>query len=254
VEVSIDPAVIATIALASIRIVTFLLVAPPFAGPAVPNRVKIGLAVALSLLTVGNTDLGPEQLDTWGLILSAGYQVLVGGALGFLVMLCFSVVQAAGTLVDFNAAFSGSVLYDPFAQTGLSPMARLYQVMATTMLFISGGALLFVAGIVRSFQAAPIEGFSLQDFGGVLLERIGNFMVAAIQIAFPLLVALFMAELVMGLLARAAPQLNLLVVGFGVKSLIVILLGAVSLPLLPIAVDLIVETAVRSMGAVFGGG
>jgi flagellar biosynthetic protein FliR len=79
-------------------------------------------------------------------------------------------------------------------------------------------------------------------------------MVAAIQIAFPLLMALFMAELVLGLLARAAPQLNLLIVGFGVKSLIVIFLGAISLPLLPIAVDAIVDVAVRSMGAVFGGG
>jgi flagellar biosynthesis protein FliR len=63
-----------------------------------------------------------------------------------------------------------------------------------------------------------------------------------------------MAELVLGLLARAAPQLNLLIVGFGVKSLIVIFLGAISLPLLPIAVDAIVDVAVRSMGAVFGGG
>lgn len=253
-QLSIDPTVVATIALASIRIVTFLFVAPPFAGPAVPTRIKIGLAVALSLLTVGTTDLTADQLGTFDLILSAGYQVLVGGALGFLVMMCFSVVQAAGTLIDFNAAFSGAILYDPFAQTGLSPMARLYQVLATTMLFVSGGALLFVAGIVRSFQAAPISGFSLEDFGGVLLERIGNFLVAAIQIAFPLLVALFMAELVLGLMAKAAPQLNLLVVGFGVKSLIVILLGAICIPLLPMAVDLIVEVATRSMGAAFGGG
>lgn len=253
-QVSIDPTVVATVILASIRIVTFLLIAPPFAGPAISTRIKVALAISLSLLTVGDADLSAAQLDTWGLILSAGYQVLVGGALGFLVAMCFAVVQSAGTLVDFSAAFSGSVLYDPFSQSGLSPMARIYQVLATTLLFVSGGALLFVAGIVRSFEAAPIEGFSLQDFGGVLLDRIANFLVAAIQIAFPLLMALFMAELVLGLLARAAPQLNLLIVGFGVKSLIVILLGAIALPLLPIAVDAIVDVAVRSMGAVFGGG
>lgn len=253
-QLSVDPAVVATLLLASIRIVTFLYVAPPFAGPAVPNRVKAGLALTLSMLTIGDVKLDMSTFDTWDLMLAAGYQVLVGGALGFLVLMCFSAVQAAGTIIDFNAAFSGSVLYDPFSQSGLSPVARIYQVLATTMLFVSGGALLFIAGIVRSFQAAPVEGFALEEFGSVLLDRIGNFLVAAIQIAFPLLVALFMAELVMGLLARAAPQLNLLIVGFGVKSLIVILLGAISLPMLPIAVDLIVDTSVRAMGAAFGGG
>lgn len=253
-QLSLDPAVIVTILLATIRIVTFLYIAPPFAGPIVPSRIKIGLALGLSLLTVGNVDVGAQQLDTWGLILAAGYQVLVGAALGFLVLLSFSVVQAAGAIIDFSAAFSGAMLYDPFAQAGLSPMARIYQVLATTLLFVSGGALLFVGGIVRSFDAAPIEGFSLESFSGVLLDRIGNFLIAAVQIAFPLLAALFMAELVLGLLTRAAPQMNLLVLGFGLKGLIIIALGALSLPLLPIAVETIVNTSMRAMGASFGGG
>jgi flagellar biosynthetic protein FliR len=251
-DIRIDPLLVVTVLLSSIRLLTFFLVAPPFAGPTVPARVKVGLAVALSLLTADHIETGSGLLELPQLLLGVLYQVGVGAALGFVVLVCFSVVQSAGALVDFGAAFSGAVLYDPFSQAGASPMARLYQLMATTMLFTSGGVLLFVAGIVRSFEAAPVSGMEIGSVGELLSDRIGNFLAAALQIAFPLLAALFMAELVLGLLARAAPQLNLLVVGFGVKSLIVIFLGAIALPLLPFAVHAVVDTSMRAMATALG--
>lgn len=251
-DLRIDPVLVVTVVLASTRMLSFLMVAPPFAGPAVPVRVKVGLSVALSLLMVGRVDAAQVGLELPSLVAGVAYQVLVGASLGFLVQLMFSVVQSAGAMVDFNAAFSGAVLYDPFAQAGLSPMARLYQLLATVLLFTSGGALLFVGGVMRSFDAAPLSGLSIDRVGELLTDRFGNFLVAALQIAFPLLVALFMAELVLGLLSKAAPQLNLLVVGFGVKSLIVIFLGALCLPLLPWAVEMIVGTSMRAIGSLAG--
>jgi flagellar biosynthesis protein FliR len=253
VNLRIDPAVVITIVLASTRFVTFFLIAPPFASSVVPVRVKVGLSVALSLVMVGRLD-GPSvaAFELPGLMAAVAYQVLVGASLGFIVLLVFAAVQSAGAIIDFSAAFSGAVLYDPLAGAGLSPMSRLYQLLATTLLFTSGGYLLFVAGIVRSFEAAPLAGLELGELGELLTGRLADMVVAAIQIALPLLVALFMAELVLGLVARAAPQLNLLVVGFGVKSAIILGLGVVALPLLPHAVNLLVATAARSMGIAAG--
>jgi flagellar biosynthetic protein FliR len=253
VDIRIDPLAVVTVVLAATRFVVFFLVAPPFSSPAVPARVKVGLSLTLALATVGRIDAPDDMmLELVPLILAVGYQVLVGAALGFVVNLIFSAVQSAGALVDYSAAFSSGVLYDPFAGAGLSPMARLYQLLATSLLFTSGGYLLFVAGIVRSFEAAPLSGLSLGGLGELLTDRLGSMVIAAIQIALPLLVALFMAELVLGLMARAAPQLNLLVVGFGVKSAIVLGLGVVALPLLPHAVNLLVAAATRSMGLAVG--
>lgn len=252
-QVSIDPLAVVTLVLASTRFVAFFVVAPPFATSAIPVRVRVALSFALGLLAVGRLDApDPAMLELAPLIMAVGYQVLVGAALGFVVMLVFAAVQSAGALVDYSAAFSSAVLYDPLAGSGQSPMARLYQLLATTLLFTSGGHLLFVAGIMRSFEAAPLSGLSLGELGELLTSRLGGMVVAAIQIALPLLVALFMAELVLGLMARAAPQLNLLVIGFGVKSAIVLGLGAVALPLLPHAVNLLVGTATRAMGVAAG--
>jgi flagellar biosynthetic protein FliR len=252
VGIRLDPLLVTSVVLASTRILAFLVVAPPFAGPIVPIRVKVGLAAALGLVATGRFEVGPKVLETPALIFSMGYQVVVGAALGFIVLMLFSVVQSAGALIDLNAAFSGAVLYDPFGQAGASPMARMYQLLATVILFTSGGHLLLIGGIVRSFQVAPLEGFDLGELGSVLVEGLGGLLVAAIQIALPLLAALFLAEVVLGLLARAAPQMNVLMVGFGVKSIILLLLGGIAIPLIPLAVNHVVDLSMQAMSTVTG--
>lgn len=251
-DLVLDPAQATSFVMASTRIVAFLLIAPPFAGAGIPVRIKVGLSAVLALLVTPRLALTVGEVDTAMLLGGVVYQAAMGIALGFIVMLLFSSVQAAGHLIDFSSALSSASVFDPFAQAGLSPMARIYQMLATLLLFTSGGYLLFIGGLLRSFDAAPMSGFRIDKIGQVLTEGLGNFFVAAIQIGLPLLAALFMAELLLGLLAKAAPQMNMLVLGFGTKSLILLGFGGLALALLPRAVETIVEMAMRGMAAVAG--
>lgn len=249
---TLDPAQAATFVMASVRILAFLLVAPPFAGAVVPARVKAGMSVVLALLVTPRMTDTLAGVDAASIIAGIVYQAAMGVALGFIILILFSAVQAAGQLIDFSAAFSSAAAFDPFSQASSTPVARLYQMLATLLLFASGGYLLFIGGLLRSFDAAPMSGFDLGAVGTTLTEGVANFFVAALQIAAPLMAALFMAELLLGLLAKAAPQMNLLVIGFGAKSLVVLTLGGAALALLPRAVDRIVEMALRGMAAIAG--
>lgn len=247
-----DAAQVATMLFASVRILVFLLVAPPFAGPAVPLRIKVGLATVLALVVTPRMAPTMGDVDTAALLGGVVYQAAMGAALGFVILMLFSAAQAAGQLVDFSAALSSASIFDPFAGAGLSPMARIYQMLATLLLFTSGGYLLFIGGLLRSFDAAPMDGFDLDGVAVALTQGLANFFVAALQIALPLIAALFMAELLLGLLAKVAPQMNLLVVGFSIKSLVLSALGGVALTLLPRAIETIVDMSLRAMSAIAG--
>jgi len=251
-QLAIDPAQATTFVLASVRLLAFLVVAPPFSNASVPVRIKIGLSAALALVVTPRLSVPDEMVDTAGLLAGVVFQVAIGVAMGFLVMVLFSAVQAAGALVDQSAALSSATIFDPFSSSGLSPMGRLYQVLATMLLFSSGGYLLFIAGVLRSFDAAPLDGFDLGRVGHTLTEGLADLFVSALQIGLPLLAALFMAELLLGLLAKAAPQLNLLVIGFGVKSIVLLAVGGVALALLPRAVEAIVDMSLTGMGRIAG--
>lgn len=251
-DLHIDPGQAAVFMLASVRILAFMVIAPPFANSSIPVRVRVGLSAAMALVITPRMAVPDGLLDTAGLLAAIVYQAAMGVSLGFLVMMLFSAVQSAGALIDFSSGLSSASVFDPFAGAGASPMARLYQMLTTLLLFSTGGYLLFLGGIMRSFEAAPMGGLDVADLGAVLTEGMGNFLVAALQIGLPLLAALFMAELLLGLLAKAAPQMNLLVIGFGAKSLILVGLGGIALPLLPRAVELLVDLSMRAMSSVAG--
>lgn len=251
-HLAVDPAQATAFVLASVRILAFLLVAPPFSNASVPMRVKIGLSAALAMAITPRLAVPEAMVDTAGLLGGVVFQAAIGVAMGFTIMLLFAAVQSAGALIDHSAALSSATIFDPFSSNGQAPVARLYQMLATLLLFSSGGYLLFLGGLMRSFDAAPVDGLDLGRVGETLTTGIANFFVAALQIGLPLVAALFMAELLLGLLAKAAPQMNLLLIGFSMKSLILIGVGGVAIGLLPRAVEMIVDLSLRGMGSVVG--
>lgn len=238
---------------ALVRTSAWIAVAPPFNSSGVPARVKIAVAVSLSFVLAPQFEGGDDLLDTADFFAGLLYQAVVGLALGFGVLLLFSAFQAAGQLIDLSAAFSSATLYDPFSNAAASPIGRLYQMLAITILFVIDGHLMLVRGLMASFQAMPLDGLRMDAVASTLIADLSNFFVAAVQIAFPMLAALFLAEVVLGLLSRAAPQLNILVIGFNVKVLVLLLLGGLALVVLPGAVERIVEQSMSSGRSMFGG-
>jgi flagellar biosynthesis protein FliR len=241
-----DPTLVAGFCFALVRTGAWVAIAPPFNSNAIPIRVKIAVSASLALVMAPSFEAAPDAFETVPFFSALVYQAFVGFALGFAVLLLFSAVQAAGQMIDMAGAFSSASLYDPFSNAASTPMGRLFQILSITILFVINGHLILVRGLMASFEAAPLGGLHLDGLASFLVRDVTTFFVAAAQIAFPMLAALFLAEVTLGLLSRAAPQINILVIGFNVKIIVLIFLGGLTLAVLPGAVERIVEQAVMA--------
>ncbi|WP_375387809.1 flagellar biosynthetic protein FliR [uncultured Amnibacterium sp.] len=237
--------------LAAVRITAFLVIAPPFSFSGIPLRVKGMLAVTLSILVAPQAAQGlPASMDTGAFIVSLVSQLVIGALLGFMVFLVFSAIQSAGSLIDLFAGFQMSQAFDPLMQVNGAQLTRLMQMVALGLLFVSGGAELVLAGLFRTFTALPVTGFLAQDAGERLLPGLAQMFVAAVQIAGPIVVVLFLADVGLGLLTRVAPALNAFSLGFVLKILITLLAGGAVFLALPRIVEALLEDALQVMGSI----
>ena len=239
--------------LAAIRATAWLVLCPPFNSRAVPAPVKalIGIGIALPV-TPGLTGALPE-LTAGRLLICAGEQVLIGVALGFITALLFAAVQAAGDLIDLFGGFSVAFAFDPLSMTGNSIFGRFYGLLATTLLFVTNGHLLIMRGFTESYRGLPLnQHLSLGTLDTVLTAGLVQLFVSALQIAGPMIAVLFLADVGLGLLNRAAPALNAFSLGFPAKIMLTLSLAGLGMLLLPRSVSGLVDHAVRAVVGVAG--
>jgi flagellar biosynthetic protein FliR len=239
------PALVSGYLLALIRAAAWVFVCPPFGSRSVPTMVKVGLAAALALAVGPHLAEQAVPLEVGPLLSAAVLQVAAGLALGFLGVLLFSTFSFAGGLIDLSSGFSAAQLFDPGSNAPVSIFGQFYGVLATTLLFAIDGHLLLVRGFLTSFTAAPLTHLSTDTLAKLLTGDITLFFVSALEIAAPLLAALFLAEAALGLLARAAPQMNIFQLGLPVKILVTLSLAGLALPILPDAVSGMTNHIVR---------
>ncbi len=251
-SLAIDPATIVSFLLVMTRLVTVLTVAPPFQGAAVPVRVRVAIAASVGLLVAPVQSLD-VPLEVVPLLAAIGYQVLVGALFGYLIQLLLSVPIVAGAMIDGLSGLAASTLFDPMSNSSATPAARLNQLLAIVVLVSIEGHLLIVRGVIPSYEAAPLSGFRIESLGALLTEGAGQLMLAAVEIALPLLVALLLTEAVLALSARAAPRLNVMVVGFAIKSMVFMVGFALTVPLLINAVSTLLDRSLRWAIAGSGG-
>jgi flagellar biosynthetic protein FliR len=240
--------------LASVRIVAWLAVVPPFSSRAVPAMVKVVLSLGLAFAAAPSVDGATISAGAWSLITTAAVQAAVGLAMGFVTMLLFSAVAAAGSLIDVFGGFSLAQGFDPLGMNGSTVFGTFHQMLATTLLFVSGGYLLVIGGLLKTFTVLPIG--TTPDFGGapeLLTTAFVMFFVTAVQIAMPLVAVLFIADLGLALLTKVAPQLQALSVMFPAKIALTLLLVGLSFGLLPNVLRHIVELALEAMSTLAGG-
>ncbi|MDQ1569151.1 MAG: flagellar biosynthesis protein FliR [Actinomycetota bacterium] len=239
------PALVTGYLLAFLRAAAWVFVCPPFGTRSVPTMVKVGLAGALALVVGPHLAQQAVPLEVAPLLTAAALQIAAGLALGFLGVLLFATFSFAGGLIDLVSGYSVAQLFDPGNNAPVSIFGQFYSVLATTLLFAIDGHLLLVRGFLTSFSAAPLTHLSTQTLAKLLTGDIALFFVSALEIAAPLLAALFLAEAALGLLSRAAPQMNIFQLGLPVKILVTLTLAGLALPLLPDAVSGMANQVVR---------
>lgn len=236
--------------LAAVRLVAWLMLVPPFSSRAVPAAARSLLALGLAFAVApGMTEarMPTGVVDLAGDVLQ---EVLVGASMGFVTYLVFAAMQAAGDLIDVFGGFSLAAAFDPMSQNMNSVFGKHYQMLATMLLFASDAHLLVIGGLLRTFDRLPVGAtVDLVDLTESVTVAFGLFFVSAVQIALPLVGVLFVADLGLALLTRVAPQLNAIGIMFPAKIGLTLMIVGLSFPVLPHAVERLVEYAMRAMGA-----
>jgi flagellar biosynthetic protein FliR len=253
VDLSIGDATLAGYLVALGRTAGFVLTAPPFNTRAVPSQVRAGLAIALAIpLSVWTIPVAPSltSLDLVGRML---VQIVLGAILGFLVMLAVAAIQTIGDVIDVAGGFSISVGNDPLLLVQSSVMGRLHQLLAVTLLWVGDGHLIVLQGLSRSLQLMPTAKVDWSVTAPAVAQGVSGLLLSAIQITAPILAALLLADIALGLLTRAAPALNAFALAFPLKILLSLMLIGLILVQIPGALSRFVETAAVTMIRLAGG-
>lgn len=201
-------------------------------GP--PGRLAITLALGWFLSTPVSA-----SLDVPSLVGLAVVNVVIGLVLGHLTGVLFHLFASAGSLVDLSSGLASASMIDPTTGDQAAIFSRLFNMIALTLFAVLGGMHLVVRGLAASVRAIPLDG-SIAPHSDLITVSVGlvsDLLVAALQLALPLLAALFVAEVVLGLAARFAPQANVFMLGLPAKLLITLVLGSAAFVLFPGVVD-----------------
>lgn len=200
-----------------------VMTAPIFGTQSLPRRVRGILAVAMSLLVTPaflNTSLpAVENTAEYGRMLAS--EALVGILLGFGMTILFSGLQVAGQIVSQLSGLSLAEVFSPGFDEEVSVFSQIFYFLTMAVFVALGGHRMIAEALLDTFASAPPGHAALgSNFVEVLVNVMTQSFSLGIRAAAPLSIALLMSNLVLGLISRTLPQINVIAVGFSVNSLL----------------------------------
>lgn len=215
------------------RILALVATAPLLGNPSVPVRIKLGLAVMITVLVMPLVEKSLPQIDPasgvgFAILLQ---QVLIGIAMGLVMRIVFVAVEMAGELIGLQMGLGFAVFFDPQNSGQIDIVGRFLGVIASLAFLAIDGHLIMIALISQSFSTLPIglEGMTNATFT-TLANWGSEIFKSGLQLSLPVLTALLITNLALGVLTRVAPQLNIFAVGFPLTLSIGLLVMALSMP------------------------
>ncbi|WP_337833284.1 flagellar biosynthetic protein FliR [Geoanaerobacter pelophilus] len=197
------------------RVAGIFAATPMFGGKAVPMRVKAGLSLVMTmvLFPVIRTTLPELPTDSVSLILLVIRETMIGITLGLLSQAIFAAVEFCGQLLGIQIGFAMVNLFDPSMGGQLSIIAVFQTILATLLFMALGVHHFFIRSIVESYQLLPLGGWHMS---GPLLQfitgTVTGMFVLGIKLAAPVMVSLMAATVVLGIMARIFPQMNVFII------------------------------------------
>ncbi len=220
-------ALITSVLWPAIRILALFATAPVLSHRAIPRPAKVGLALAIAFVLAAVLPAPPRVPLASGASFSLlAQQVAIGATLGFAVRLALAAIEMAGEVIGLQMGLSFAGFFDLSNPQGANAAGSLLGLAATLLFLAIDGHLLVIGALAESFNAFPVGEFPRQLVATSEFAKMGGQMFAtALSLALPMITVMLFANLALGVIARAAPQLNIFSLGFPFT----ILLGLCSL-------------------------
>jgi flagellar biosynthetic protein FliR len=220
------------------RMFGMFVVAPFFSSGVIPFRIRAVMAVYVTAcifpVIAGSMGGIPENMYSYALLVVS--EVMIGITIGFFVSIIFASFQLAARFFSFQMALGIAEVIDPFSQVGITLIGQLWTIMGIMIFIAINGPHMLVMATYDSY--ARVHLLNILRDGTVMyramLGAFGSMFLVALKLAFPILTTLFLLAVTLGLLAKAAPQMNIFMLGFPVQIgvgfiVMVVIVGALAL-------------------------
>ncbi len=214
-----------------VRILAMIASSPIFGNVQIPAPVKVGFSVVLAFIIAPTIGAVPQvALSSPQGLLIIIQQIIIGLAMGFTISLIFNAFEMAGELAGLQMGLGFASFYDPVNAVQSAIISQWLGIVASLAFLAMNGHLYMISALAESFHTLPIGSMmSAQGYNGIVHWG-GMIFVYAVQISLPILAALLITNIALGILTRAAPQLNIFAVGFPITLAIGFFVLALSIP------------------------
>ena len=236
-----------------IRIAGLMSVAPIYGTRGVPRRVRLGLALCIALLVAGVTDYTPLNYTT-----IIGYSVLVvkeavmGLSIGLAANLCMTIINLAGMFIDREIGLTMVTEFDPTTNANVTISAEFYNYAVLLLMLCTNMHHFIIQAICDSFQVVPVGGaiWNGDSLYSIAVTFMQQYFVIGFRISLPIFISITLLNVVLGVLAKTAPQMNMFSVGIELKlglGLIVLIGTIYFLPTITEYIYQLTEDIVQSL-------
>lgn len=207
-----------------LRLTLVLFMLPLFRATKYPAPIKVVTALSLAfmiypLVASGMSPLPVANAGALGWILFG--ELILAGLFSFAMETLFGAFHLAGHMIGFQMGIAMAQVMDPGSGRQKAIMAGLFNMLVLMVLFAEGGHHLIIRALVESFRTVPVGSFRLDTvLYQPILELCGRMFIYAVKVAAPIIVAILLTQLGMGLMAKFAPQINVLIAGFPLTLMI----------------------------------
>lgn len=210
-----------------------LMTVPVFGHVAIPRQLRIWLIIILAFVIFPSPVIETIETPstTFQLALVILVELAVGFAMGFAVIILFAAVQFAGHIIGLQMGLAVANIMDPMSATQISIIGEFYYLVSLLIFLMIDGHHFVIRALVWSFELIPVGGMSFgPDLGDYILALTVNLFVLGIKLATPLIITLFILNVVMGIVSRTVPQMNVFIVGFPLAIGVGLVMIRLSLP------------------------
>jgi flagellar biosynthetic protein FliR len=233
------------------RILALFASAPVFSHAALPVRAKVGIALAIALAISPVVAAPPLAglMEARGFVMLA-HNILIGVALGFAIRIVFSGVELAGQLIGLQIGLSFSAFFNPDTRESENVVSNFMSMLVLLMFLAIDGHLMLLSALVDSFRLFPAGAPGPMPIEPLALARAAaDIFAIALTICLPILAVMLLVNVVLGVMARVAPQLNLFAVGFPVTVLAGLAALALFLPTLEAPIRAVLQKGLLAVSA-----
>ena len=218
-----DVAFFTALIMVFLRLIGFFTITPVFFPKGTPIILRVAFVLTLSYMLIPGIDYSQISNinNTMGFIANCSSEIITGLALGFMTELCFIALRLGGSYMDVQIGFSMISMLDPNTSSNSTLIERLLYWTGLILFFMVDGHHMLITQLIDSFNAVSLGRFILnQETASIIIEVFIQFFIMGLKIAIPIVLIIIITELTLGLVGRAVPQLNVMILGLPLKIIV----------------------------------